>query len=345
MTKTKKLLLLVCAFAVLLGAYLAITALRGDTSPEIPDGKNEETPKYDIFSLNANALTAFSYTLDGVEYAYTLADDAASWTWDGDHTLPISNGQITMMMQTLLSVSSQYRLENIAQNTLADFGLDDSAMRLKLTYQDGKSDTLLFGSTNAYNSMVYFCLDSDMTTVYMVEASLPGTFAVLPSDIVENDSLPTYKKTQFSGFMLEINGANYTAKYAYENDEPAADEEKQLTLYINSGEGTVTDAEVRDALITEFLGWKLKDAATFDPQNYAQYGVADDTANTLSVYYTYTMEYKDETTGTTNSTEVQGVFKLLLGNAAEDGKTYVRLSDGKGVYALDMTTLMSLHAE
>lgn len=346
MTKSKKLLLLAGVLVVLIGVYLAVTLPGGENTPDISDGMGEnEAPQYDFFTLDINDLVAFSYTLEGEEYAYTLSDDAASWTWDADTTLPISNGQVTMMMQAVLSLTSNYRLEGVSADKISDYGLADGADWVRFTYADGKSERLLFGKLNGYNGLVYCALDADLSTVYMVEASLPDTFAVKPAQIVENDALPTYKKTQFSGFMLEMNGGSYVAKYAYLQEDPAADEEKEITLYINNGEGEVLDAEARDALITEFLGWRLKDALTFDPQKYAEYGVTDDAASTLSIYYTYTMEYEDETTGTTNSTEVQGVCKLLLGNTAEGGKLCVRLSDGKGVYTLDMTELMALIAE
>ena len=343
MTKTKKLLLLAGVFVLLLGAYIAITALGGEGEPANPDIPGAQEPEtYEVFVLNIDDLVAFSYTHDGEEYSYTLADDATSWSWDADATLPISNGQITLMMQAVLNPTTQYRLQSVTADALTDYGLDDQATRLTFTYADRTSDTLLFGNTNGYNGMVYCCLADDLTTVYMVEASLPDTFAVKPADIVENDALPTYKKTQFSGFLLKMGENSYTAKYAYLNEDPASDEEKELTLYINSEEGSVMDAEARDALISALLGWKLKDALTFDPQKYAQYGVSDDATDSLAVYYTYTMKYEDEATGTTNSTEMQGVYTLYLGNKTEDGKICVRLSDGKGVYALDMTALMSL---
>ncbi len=339
MTKTKKLLLLAGVFVLLLGAYVAVSLLGSEDAPTPPiDNEPDTKQTYDVFALNANQLVAFSYTHGGVEYAYTLADDAASWSWDGDGTLPISNGQITMMMQAVLKLTSEYRYEDIAQSALPDYGIDEDARWVKFTLSDGTSERLIFGKTNGYNGLVYACVGSDMTTVYMLDPSLPDTFAVLPSDIVDDDKLPTYKKTQFSGFMLEWNGITYTAKYAYPDGEVGADTEKQLTLYIDNGEGKVLDAEVCDALIESLRGWKLRGAATFDPALYAEYGVHDEARSSLSVYYTYTVEYEDENTGTTNSTEMQGVYKLLLGKAIE-GKTYVRLSDGLGVYALDLGVL------
>ncbi|MBQ7338892.1 MAG: DUF4340 domain-containing protein [Clostridia bacterium] len=345
MTKSKKLILLLGILVVLIGVYAVVSIPRGDGEGdgEMSGLENtEQTETYDFFSLNADKLTAFTYMYDGNEYALTLSEDATSWHWDADPTLPLSNGQITLMINAVLSLSSEYRYTDVDADKLADYGLCEGAQRVIFTLNDGTSEGLIFGKINSFIGMTYCSLVSDPSTVYTVSSGIPPYFTILPTNMVEDDELPSYNKTQFCGFQLQLGENSYLCDYDYVGEQTSADDEKQLTLYKNNDDGTVLDTAKRDALIEVVMGWTLDDAATFDPEYYAQYGVQDDTKNTLSVYYTYTHSFENTETGLTTSTELQGIYKLLLGETTEDGLTYVRLSDATGVYALDLSAILAL---
>ncbi len=343
MTKTKKILLLLGVFVLLLGAYLALT-LPGKQSidPPAADEGAEEMQTYDFFALNPDGLVAFSYTHDGQEYAYTLSADKARWHWEGDPTLPLSNGQITRMMNAVLTLSSEVRYTDVAADTLADYGLGSTAQRVTFRYADGEEDGLIFGKINAFNGMAYCCRGEDTSTVYMVSASILPYFAVKPTNMIENDVLPTYTDEQFLGYELQMGGVGYLYAHEYLSESVSAEDERQLVFYPAEGEPMLLESEVRDTVLETVRSWRLDGAWSFDPDDYEQYGVTDDAADRLRVQYTFTQSYTDETTGTTNSTEMQTMYTLLLGKTTEDGLTYVRLSDAAGVYALDLSLLFSL---
>ena len=342
MTKTKKLWLALVVLAVVIVAYVLITSLTEEQTPNVPISDAGQTQSYSFFTLNANELTAFSYVYNGQEYAYTLSEDQTCWTWDEDPTIPLSNSSITLMMNAVLTLSSEYRYEGVASDALDDYGLGETAQRVHFTYADGTGEGLIFGKINAFNSLAYCCLASDPSTVYMVSAGILPYFTTKPSSMIVDDELPTYTQEQLIGFELEKNGERYLYLYEYLSDTVEAEDEKELVYYPDGGDSEPLDHEVRDTMIAAMLDWYLDDAATFDPERYGEYGVSDDTANRLLVQYTFTQSYTDETTGTTNSTELQTMYTLLLGNTNEDGLTYVRLSDQTGVYALDLSAILAL---
>ena len=344
MTKSKKMLLLLGVLALLIALYLVVTSL-GD-GREQPDSNLSEleqpsTQSHTFFTLNASDLTAFSFTNAGEEYAFTLSADKTRWEWEGDPTLPISNARMTLMINAVLELTSTYKYEDVSADKLGEYGLDDSATRLTFALTDGSQTGLLIGKTNAFNYMSYCALSSDPSTVYMISAGIAPYFATTPENLIEDDKLPSYTKTQLMGFRLQLGEPSWMYVYEHPTDDTAAAEDKVLVLYAEE-QNVPLSQEESDALVETIMGWNLNDALTFDPARYAEFGVESGSDRMLAVHYTYTKTYEDATTGTTNSTELQTVYTLYLGNTTEDGLTCVRLSDKTGVYALDLSAVMAL---
>jgi hypothetical protein len=63
------------------------------------------------------------------------------------------------------------------------------------------------------------------------------------------------------------------------------------------------------------------------------------------VFYTYTHKVTDSESGATTSTELQTMYELCVGNWTDDGRVWVRLKDSNGVYAVDISTVLSLVGE
>lgn len=347
MTKSKKMLLLLGVLALLVVAYVAVTSLGGERSPSDSNNLSELEPQestqtHTFFTMFAEELIAFSFTNGGEKYSFTLSADKTRWHWDDEPSMPINNSYVTLMINAVLELTSTYKYENVTEEAMEGYGLGEDATKLTFTLYDGRELWVLFGKTNAFNYMTYCAVSCDPGTVYMVSSGIPPYFATTPKNMVQDDQLPSFTKTQFYGFQLTLGEESYLCDYDYPDGETTADTEKQMTLYHNSQEIAEVEKETCDALVELVMGWVLDDAATFDPAQYAEYGVSDESANRLTLHYTYTKTYEDATTGTTNSTELQAVCTLILGNATEDGKTYVRMSDQTGVYALDLSAILAL---
>ena len=338
------MLLLLGVLAMLIALYVAVTSLGGDREQPESNLSELEQPSARaeiFFSLNASDLMAFSYTNEGEEYAFTLSADKTRWVWEGDPTLPISNARMTLMINAVMELTSTYKYENVDASMRNDYGLGEDAVRLSFTLADGSQTGLLIGKTNAFNYMTYCALSSDPSTVYMISAGIPPYFATTPAVMIEDDKLPSYTKTQLMGFRLQLNEESWTYVYDHQTDCAGAAEDKVLVLY-GEEQNVPLSQEESDALVEAMMGWNLNDALTFDPARYAEFGVESGSDRMLAVHYTYTKTYEDATTGTTNSTELQTVYTLYLGNTTEDGLTYVRLSDKTGVYALDLSAILAL---
>ncbi len=344
MTKSKKLVLLLGVLVVLIGVYALTVGL--SSRSEMPDDAGDNDDRTDatdpFFTVDVETLCAFSYMVDGEIYRYTLSEDATRWLWDDDPTWPLSNGLITIMIQSVLSLNSEYRYENIATDDLEKYGLDQPINRLKFTGTDGSDTELLLGKTNSFNSMMYCCTSADMSTIYMIEPAIATNFTARPTDLVEDDELPTYQLSQFYGFKLLLGEEQYLCDYTYPTDDDVENTQKELLLYSDASDGLILDADERDRLIDAVMDLKLSDAVTFDPERYETYGVDDDTTRTLTIHYSETKKVTDSESGQTTSTEIKRVCTLLLGNETETGLTYVRMSDGAGVYRLDLAPILAL---
>lgn len=346
MTKSKKMLLLLGVLVLLVVAYVMVTSLGGEKTPSDSNLSELDSPEsaqtHTFFTMFAEELTAFSFTNSGEKYSFTLSEDKTCWHWDDDPTMPINNSYVTLMINAVLELTSTYKYENVSAEAMDDYGLGENATKLTFTLYDGRELWISFGKTNAFNYMTYCVASSDPGTVYMVSAGIPPYFATTPKNMIQDDQLPSFTETQFYGFQLTLGEESYLCDYDYPDGETTAETEKQMTLYQNSQVVREVDDTTCDTLVELVMGWVLDDAATFDPDQYAAYGVTDESANRLTLHYTYTKTYEDATTGTTNSTELQSVCTLILGDTTEDGLTYVRMSDKTGVYALDLSAILAL---
>ena len=341
-SKTKKMLGLLAVLLLLVGAYVAVTQ-RSDAESPAPDGDQSSGQQAQtVLAVDPNMLAAFSYTLDGVEYRYDLSEDYTHWIWEGDVTLPLSNNEITAMISTVTDVTSEHKYQNIAAESLADYGLSDGCFRMTFTFLDGSSLAVRIGKTNVFNGLAYFCREDDPETVYMVKSYLPSFFAKTPADIVEQDALPTFTAPQLRAFRVELGGQSVLANYDdAESEQSGESGEKVLSLYVNDADAVQVDAEAAQAATDALVGLRFERAVTFDPALWESYGVGEQPVGILSVFYTYTNTVENDD-GPMTSTELQTMYQLYFGNTDENGKTWVRLSDQSGVYALDLSAILSL---
>ena len=345
--KTKKLVALLAVFCVLLGAYLVLNGLGESTKDEEePQQSATQTQTYTVLQVVPETLAAYSYTYNGEEYAYRLAQDRTYWIWDGDQTLPLDNGEITAMIVMVQSVTSTYKYENVAPESIADYGLGDDCVRMTFTSSDGTTTAVRFGKTNVFNGMTYFCREDDMSTVYMVASYIAPCFELTPQDIVSQDSLPAFAQTQLKAFRMTVGELSVLCDYDYpEGEEVDAESVRVMTAYENDGDGTVLEDALTLSLVDTLVGLGFGEAVTFDPARWEEYGVGEQPRGALQVFYTYTHKVTDSETGATTSTELQTMYELFVGEWTEDGRVWVRLKDCNGVYAVDLSTVLSLVGE
>jgi hypothetical protein len=118
-----------------------------DTPPKILTLAQDNITKVDIKKKSG----------DAVELA---KDDAGKWQLLGPKPLRADQNEVSSMLSTLSSLSSERLIEEKAGN-LADYGLAQPAAELTVTEKDNKSQKLLIGDDTPAKNGVYVALAGD----------------------------------------------------------------------------------------------------------------------------------------------------------------------------------------
>jgi hypothetical protein len=118
-----------------------------DTPPKILTLAQDDITKVDIKKKSG----------DVVELA---KDDAGKWQLVGAKPLRADQNEVSSMLSTLSSLSSERLIEEKAGN-LADYGLAQPAVELAVTEKDNKSQKLLIGDDTPAKNGVYVALAGD----------------------------------------------------------------------------------------------------------------------------------------------------------------------------------------
>lgn len=185
-------------------------------------GAGDKTLSYTVDSLNAVTDTYYVYDADGNVYVvakndlvtlckslrkyykaqtlteYQTADIAkmqvndlcfvqtdGNWTLDDDAAAAIDQGTVNKMAATLLQAQTQWTVTSPQEDSV--YGLDTPDVRATLTFTDGSSLTVVFGSLcpeSEGDNLCYMSADCTPTVVYEVSAAYKEAFAVTKESLL-----------------------------------------------------------------------------------------------------------------------------------------------------------------
>lgn len=318
--KVIQLVALVGLLALLLVGYLVLTA--NTEEPTVDDTATANTT-YTVATVDQNTVNKISYTVGATEYIYSLREDKTGWTWHGDPALPLDNLYFAQIVTAFSALTSRVRMTEVTPTQLMDFGLAENAQRV--SFVDGVSGARSYriGAYNSYNGLRYFCEESDLTTVYMVDPTVADTLVHPPHDMIALPPLPTDITPAKIVSLTVTPPAGSTASpivYTYYVGGKNADETDVWYGAVGGSEETLLREEDGKALTAALTTLAFSELISFDADDHAAFGL--DNPWTMTIDYKVTQGFEDSQTGAVTKVDVPAAFTLLLGQVNDSGLCY-----------------------
>lgn len=320
MKRSAKLLIMLGLLTVLIvGAIIQRQFFPAETADGYTD-QGSSVIKYATNDIVADNIKAFSFSKGDVSLFFVREGDV--FKLEGENTPNINSDKVLEIINAVAGISSDNRVENVTEESLAAYGLDTPSAAF--TVGDGeKMRTYIFGDYNKTVKEYYFC-EKDADTVFTVPSSAFEAFDITLEDIIVHDTLNnpdadsinsvTFENTQGKTELIKIKTPTD------ENDEG----------YIFSAE-MVTNCKKTDYSYSNFYNvaeeianWDINEFVTADSKKASEYGF--DNPSVLTISYTERQEINVE--GASGGyIDSENTLTLYLGSVADDGLYYCKTSE------------------
>lgn len=307
MTRTKKLLVLLLAFALLWGATLIAQRLD-------PENQTEEvTP---LLALSDQSITGLTWTYGEEALTFTQANGA--WSYSEDPAFPLDESYLTAMTDALAELTARKTIDD--PQDLSQYGLDAPACTIQVTLDTGTTQ-LTIGGESTLDGLRYLSTGSD--AVYLVDPSLLDAFSYGLYDLIRKEDIPAM--TDVHSFTVETAG-NTLSLTTQETEGGDA------WIVQADGESVTLDTSLTDSFVETVTQMYWGQCLTYDASDevLALYGL-EDPAATVTVDYTETTEEE----------AVDSTFVLELGSANGD-YCYARMAGSGMVYLVSGSILETM---
>lgn len=180
MKRGKKLIWLLLAVAVLVGAMLLIPRLTAEEEPEA-----EADTSIELLSVDVDAVESLSWTHEGETLSFRA--DGARWICENDPDFPTLKSTITTMLEAFAPLNANSEMTDVSD--LSIYGLQEPSVTVTFTVA-GQTTTVCIGDENAMGGLRYVSVGDGK--VYLVTTSLYSRFNKGMFDVMVKDSLPTF---------------------------------------------------------------------------------------------------------------------------------------------------------
>lgn len=332
--KAGTLLILLGVLILMILLYLLVMNKNKSEEEEVTDDT------ITLSSIDADTVTEISYTWNGTTLTYMKSND--TWVDKSDTKAPINQDNITNMLSQVASLSADKIVVKDTED-LAEYGLEDPALVVKLSCEDGTTFELNLGDTLGVGTGYYAKLPNE-STVYSVGSGIYSAFNYTQTQMLEIEEFPTITATNITNINVEKNGTDiFKADY----DQSAADAGEYYAWKISKPYNTIQkgDPTKFDSYFENYSSVSLSECVDYMGTDLSKYGLDNPSATIDLSYYTETTEdststTKDnaDTTGDTStdsttdtqadtSTTVRTDYKLtiLVGDKNDDGEYYVQV--------------------
>ena len=298
MTKKRKnkcipLFVLLAVFAVILIAYLALSD--ANDRREAEEAAAEDT-MISLAELDESTATEIRYKnrdLSGTWITFTKSGD----TWQAeDPDFPLNTERVTAMVSAISNIAAN---RSVDEGSAAEYGLDDPAVQIEVTYNGNTTYRYAIGDKNSFNGEYYF--QNDDGSFYMISAGLLPYFQYDLDDLILLDSPVSDIQTEYI---------------------------RAITVTLPTGEERVFTTEEDIAAVYElFCEFDCTRYADYyaDEAEMAEYGITKaagiriDYKKSVTVTSTETTSDGQSTQGTTL---MDATYDLYTGGKSEDGSAY-----------------------
>ena len=180
-----QMVVLVAALMLLIGGYFLLQQYNKKQA------EKEEENKIQVAQIDADAIEAFSYQLDGETLSFTKTDD--NWSYDQNTELHMDNDRITSMLANVTKVEADEEIDDVTD--LSEYGLEEPANVITVTTAD-QTYTFTVGAHNATANCYYFMTDQQPDVVYTMTSGLCGSFQETADDLIKLESVVSDNSTE-----------------------------------------------------------------------------------------------------------------------------------------------------
>ena len=350
--KTVKLVSAVVVLGVLCAAYEGVNFYV--TSQEEKETEENDT-SVDLVSLEADDITAVSFTADQNEVEFDKKDD--SWTEKSDANFPVNQDTVDSAVKGVASLTADQEISDVED--MSQYDLDNPQNTITLTTADG--DTSLQIGMESSNNQYYVKKADDDKNVYLVSSTSIEPFMGTLYDFAESGTFPSVTSATITDVKVDK-----------ENSYELTQDADNLFWNVSDGKTTEKADTTKAGTVTSAVGSLAYDKfVDYNCTDDSKYGF-DDPYAVITVKYTEEeavesdedseadendSEATDEAAADTSEDadasdedssedeqETQTVEKTLtiyVGDETGDDR-YVKVDDSKEVYTITKDSLTDI---
>ena len=330
--KTVKLVSAVVVLGVLCAAYEGVNYYV--TSQEEKETEENDT-SVDLVSLEADDITAVSFTADQDNVEFDKKDD--TWTEKSDADFPVNQDTVDSAVKGVASLTADQEISDVED--LSEYDLDSPQNTITLTTADG--DTTLEVGMESSNNQYYVKKADDDKNVYLVSSTSIEPFMGTLYDFAESGTFPSVTSATITDVKVDK-----------ENGYEITQDADNLFWNVSDGETTEKADTTKAGTVTSAVGSLAYDKfVDYNCTDDSKYGF-DDPYAVITVKYTEeeaaadTSEDADasDEDSSEDEQETQTVEKTLtiyVGDETGDDR-YVKVDDSKEVYTITKDSLTDI---
>lgn len=264
--KTVKLVSAVVVLGVLCAAYEGVNFYV--TSQEEKETEENDT-SVDLVSLEADDITAVSFTADQNEVEFDKKDD--SWTEKSDANFPVNQDTVDSAVKGVASLTADQEISDVED--MSQYDLDNPQNTITLTTADG--DTSLQIGMESSNNQYYVKKEDDDKNVYLVSSSSIEPFMGTLYDFAESGTFPSVTSATITDVKVDK-----------ENGYELTQDADNLFWNVSDGKTTEKADTTKAGAVTSAIGSLAYDKfVDYNCTDDSKYGF-DDPYAVITVKYT-----------------------------------------------------------
>lgn len=264
--KTVKLVSAVVVLGVLCAAYEGVNFYV--TSQEEKETEENDT-SVDLVSLEADDITAVSFTADQNEVEFDKKDD--SWTEKSDANFPVNQDTVDSAVKGVASLTADQEISDVED--MSQYDLDNPQNTITLTTANG--DTSLQIGMESSNNQYYVKKEDDDRNVYLVSSSSIEPFMGTLYDFAESGTFPSVTSATITDVKVDK-----------ENSYELTQDADNLFWNVSDGKTTEKADTTKAGTVTSAIGSLAYDKfVDYNCTDDSKYGF-DDPYAVITVKYT-----------------------------------------------------------
>ena len=298
--KTVKLVSAVVVLGVLCAAYEGVNFYV--TSQEEKETEENDT-SVDLVSLEADDITAVSFTADQNEVEFDKKDD--SWTEKSDANFPVNQDTVDSAVKGVASLTADQEISDVED--MSQYDLDSPQNTITLTTADG--DTTLEVGMESSNNQYYVKKADDDNNVYLVSSTSIEPFMGTLYDFAESGTFPSVTSATITDVKVDK-----------ENGYEITQDADNLFWNVSDGKTTEKADTTKAGTVTSAIGSLAYDKfVDYNCTDDSKYGF-DDPYAVITVKYTEeeTVESDEDSEESTDADTEESTTDEATADTSED---------------------------